>query len=250
MPPTASSRPRPPGSRWLRAAGGVGTVAVVAVSPGRIELERVDRVRPDGGAARAFGASLARTHAAGASAFGARPDGWDGPLFIGRRPLPAADDADVGCVLRPRPGAALPRDRRGGREHDRRGGRARPTSGRRDRRRRLRRRRAAGPDPRRPLERERAVVVRRRRAHRPRGARRPPRDRPRDARALRLSRSSTTCSRRTTAHRRFGRAGGSGSRCTSCTRSRCMPPATAAATASPSRRPPSGCWNWPGRPRE
>jgi fructosamine-3-kinase len=85
------------GLAWLRAAGGVGTVAVVAVSPGRIELERVDRASPDAGAARAFGASLARTHAAGARAFGARPDGWDGPLFIGRRPLPAAHDRTWGA---------------------------------------------------------------------------------------------------------------------------------------------------------
>ena len=85
------------GLEWLRDAGGVGTVTVVAVSPGRIELERVERARPDGGAARDFGTSLARTHAAGARAFGARPDGWDGPLFIGRRPLPAADDATWGA---------------------------------------------------------------------------------------------------------------------------------------------------------
>lgn len=85
------------GLAWLRAAGGVATVAVVAVTPGRIELERVDRARADAGAARAFGTSLARTHAAGARAFGARPDGWGGPLFIGRRPLPAAEDPTWGA---------------------------------------------------------------------------------------------------------------------------------------------------------
>ncbi|WP_448006933.1 fructosamine kinase family protein [Agromyces bauzanensis] len=84
------------GLSWLAAAGGARTVAVVAVSPGRIELERVDQVRPDRAAARDFGAALARTHAAGARAFGARPDGWDGPLFIGRRPLPAAEEASWG----------------------------------------------------------------------------------------------------------------------------------------------------------
>ena len=232
-------------------AGGVGTVAVVAVSPGRIELERVERGATRMAARRGtFGTSLARTHAAGASGLRCAPRRM-GRSALHRSPPPARGRRrDVGCVLRPRPGAALPRDRRGGREHDRCGGRAGPTSGRRDRRRRLRRRRAAGPDPRRPLERERAVVVRRRRAHRPRGARRPPRDRPRDARALRLSRSSTRCSRRTTAHRRSGRAGASGSRCTSCIRSRCTPPGTVAATAWPSPRPPSAVLELAGVARE
>jgi len=84
------------GLGWLAAAGGVRTVAVAEVGPGRIELERVDEVRPSLGSARAFGTALARTHAAGARAFGSRPDGWDGPLFIGRRPLPSADDATWG----------------------------------------------------------------------------------------------------------------------------------------------------------
>ena len=85
------------GLAWLAAAGGVRTVGVAAVAPGRIELERVHESRPDRAAAAAFGASLARTHAAGARAFGARPDGWDGPLFIGRRPLPSAEDATWGA---------------------------------------------------------------------------------------------------------------------------------------------------------
>ena len=84
------------GLAWLAAAGGVGTVGVAAVSPGRIELERIDETRPDPAAAEAFGAALARTHAAGARAFGAPPDGWDGPMFIGRRPLPAASDRSWG----------------------------------------------------------------------------------------------------------------------------------------------------------
>jgi fructosamine-3-kinase len=85
------------GLAWLAAAGGVGTVGVAAVSPGRIELERIDETRPDPAAAEAFGAALARTHAAGARAFGAPPDGWDGPMFIGRRPLPAASDRSWGA---------------------------------------------------------------------------------------------------------------------------------------------------------
>ncbi len=79
------------GLAWLADAGGARTVRVVGVAPGRIELERIEP-RPAGrAAAAAFGAALARTHAAGARSFGARPDGWNGPLFIGRRPLPAAD---------------------------------------------------------------------------------------------------------------------------------------------------------------
>ena len=84
------------GLAWLAAAGGVRTAGVAAVSPGRIELERVDETRPDPGAAEAFGAALARTHAAGARAFGAPPDGWHGPMFIGRRPLPAASEPGWG----------------------------------------------------------------------------------------------------------------------------------------------------------
>jgi fructosamine-3-kinase len=78
------------GLRWLAAAQGARTAAVVAVGPGRIELERVAEARPSAASARAFGAALARTHDAGAAAFGSPPDGWRGPCFIGRRPLPTA----------------------------------------------------------------------------------------------------------------------------------------------------------------
>lgn len=79
------------GLAWLAAAGGARTVQVIAAGPGRIELERIEQAPAERAAAAAFGAALARTHAAGARSFGARPDGWNGPLFIGRRPLPAAD---------------------------------------------------------------------------------------------------------------------------------------------------------------
>ncbi|WP_082590206.1 fructosamine kinase family protein [Agromyces sp. Soil535] len=85
------------GLAWLAAAGAVRTVGVAVVSPGRIELERVDEARPDRTAAAAFGSALARTHAAGARAFGSPPDGWDGPLFIGRRPLPVASEPTWGA---------------------------------------------------------------------------------------------------------------------------------------------------------
>jgi fructosamine-3-kinase len=40
--------------------------------------------------------NLARTHRAGAEAFGARPTGWHGPLFIGSRPMAAAADTTWG----------------------------------------------------------------------------------------------------------------------------------------------------------
>ena len=76
------------GLRWLEAAGGARVVHVIDVGPGRIELERVAHAAPTREAAADFGVALARTHAAGAESFGAPPQGWDGPLFIGRRELP------------------------------------------------------------------------------------------------------------------------------------------------------------------
>lgn len=87
------------GLEWLAEAtdrGGARVVEVIDVAPGRIELERIEETRPTPEAARAFGAALAITHASGAAAFGAPPDGWDGPLFIGRRPLPAAHETSWG----------------------------------------------------------------------------------------------------------------------------------------------------------
>jgi fructosamine-3-kinase len=73
----------------------VRVVGVERVRPGEIELERIDEVPPTPAAAAAFGAALARTHAAGAPAFGSPPDGPDGrpyagQLYIGRRPLVSA----------------------------------------------------------------------------------------------------------------------------------------------------------------
>ncbi|ROQ41468.1 fructosamine-3-kinase [Frondihabitans sp. PhB188] len=76
------------GLRWLaeaQAAGGARVAEVIAVATGRIELEAVAEVRPATAAARAFGRALAVTHGAGAADFGAPPDGWTGPSFIGSR---------------------------------------------------------------------------------------------------------------------------------------------------------------------
>ncbi|PKQ14288.1 MAG: fructosamine kinase, partial [Actinobacteria bacterium HGW-Actinobacteria-8] len=71
------------GIRWLAESGGALVASVVAVSPGRIELEQIEHVAATARAAHDFGRDLARTHAAGAHSFGVPPDGWGGPLFIG-----------------------------------------------------------------------------------------------------------------------------------------------------------------------
>lgn len=85
------------GLRWLADAGGVRVAWVHDVAPGRIALERIDEVPPDAAAAAAFGRALAATHAAGARAFGAPPDGWEGPTFIGSRPQPCVPTASWGA---------------------------------------------------------------------------------------------------------------------------------------------------------
>ena len=75
------------GLRWLEEAGGARIVRVLAVAPGRIDLEALQLARPTEEHARTFGAALARTHDAGASAFGVPPGEWTGPTFIGAQPL-------------------------------------------------------------------------------------------------------------------------------------------------------------------
>lgn len=60
---------------------------MLAVEPGRIDLEALEPAQPTVQHARAFGRALAATHDAGAAAFGAPPSGWDGPTFIGAQPL-------------------------------------------------------------------------------------------------------------------------------------------------------------------
>lgn len=79
------------GLRWLSSVdGGVRSVEVVAVSPTSLTLRRLASVPPSAGAAREFGAGLARTHNAGATAFGSGPDGWAGTGYFGplSQPLP------------------------------------------------------------------------------------------------------------------------------------------------------------------
>jgi fructosamine-3-kinase len=79
------------GLRWLSAAnGGVPCVPVVSVDATSLTLQRLESVSPSPPAAREFGARLAVTHDAGATGFGAGPDGWNRPGFFGplTEPLP------------------------------------------------------------------------------------------------------------------------------------------------------------------
>ncbi len=78
------------GLRWLSAVdGGVPCAQVVSVDATSLTLRRLDSVSPTPDAAYEFGHRLAVTHNAGATGFGAGPDGWDGPGFFGplSRPL-------------------------------------------------------------------------------------------------------------------------------------------------------------------
>jgi len=64
------------GLKWLGAApGGCPVVDVLEQDLHRLVLEFIDSVAPSVGAARAFGAHLARTHDAGAVSFGCWPPG-------------------------------------------------------------------------------------------------------------------------------------------------------------------------------
>ena len=73
------------GLRWLRE----GSTAVVKVrslddAANTLTIEIVNSARPTAESAAQAGRELAGIHAAGASAFGAPPTGWEGPNFIGR----------------------------------------------------------------------------------------------------------------------------------------------------------------------
>ena len=160
----------------------------LSVDATSLTLRRLESVTPSPAAAFEFGGRLAVTHDAGAAGFGAGPDGWDGPGFFGplTQPLPMS--------LRPHrhwgqfyaderlaPMAAA--GRAASERVDSCGGRSRrgTLSGRR-----LRRRRPAGQAARRSVGRQRDVDAGRGGAHRPGRARRPPRERPGHARAVRL----------------------------------------------------------------
>jgi fructosamine-3-kinase len=79
------------GLQWLSGAdGGVPSARVVSFDAEGLTLHRLESAAPSPGAAREFGCRLAVTHDAGAAAFGAAPDGWNGPGFFGplSQPLP------------------------------------------------------------------------------------------------------------------------------------------------------------------
>jgi fructosamine-3-kinase len=84
------------GLAWLAEAHGAHLATVIDVKPGHLVVQHVDEVQPTPQAARSFGAALAVTHRAGAAAFGSPPDGYDGPLYIGNRPLPSAHETSWG----------------------------------------------------------------------------------------------------------------------------------------------------------
>jgi fructosamine-3-kinase len=84
--PAGSFQAELAGLRWLAdAPDGAPVVVAHGAGPGWIELDRLTPARPRAEAARAFGAALARTHAAGAPAFGWAPGA--GPWYIGRQEL-------------------------------------------------------------------------------------------------------------------------------------------------------------------
>jgi fructosamine-3-kinase len=79
------------GLQWLSAAqDGAACARVIDYDDTSLTLERLEAVSPTRAAAHDFGRALARTHDAGASAFGSAPDGWTGPGFFGplHEPLP------------------------------------------------------------------------------------------------------------------------------------------------------------------
>ncbi|MGW0016703.1 fructosamine kinase family protein [Rhodococcus sp. NPDC003382] len=83
------------GLEWLARAG-LRVPRVHRVDARFIELERITETAPDAAAAREFGARLAIAHDAGADGFGCAPDGFDGQIFIGSRPMSSTVHASWG----------------------------------------------------------------------------------------------------------------------------------------------------------
>ncbi len=74
------------GIDWLRIDGGAPLPEVISALPDILALEWLDEGSPSAAAARAFGASLARTHRAGTSHFGAAWPGYIGALPLDNTP--------------------------------------------------------------------------------------------------------------------------------------------------------------------
>jgi fructosamine-3-kinase len=84
------------GLQWLSAVDdGVPCARVIGHDDTSLTLEPLATASPARAAAREFGQRLARTHDAGADAFGAPPDGWTGPGYFGplQQPLPMSYSA-------------------------------------------------------------------------------------------------------------------------------------------------------------
>ena len=86
------------GLDWLRAAGAdaAAVVRVIQVTPTRLTLQQLDHTATTEAAAADFGRRLARTHNAGAEAFGCPPQGWEGDGWIGAEPLPLVPEQSWG----------------------------------------------------------------------------------------------------------------------------------------------------------
>ncbi|MBM6405842.1 fructosamine kinase family protein [Phycicoccus sp. CSK15P-2] len=78
------------GLRWLATAGGATVAEVLDESPTHLELPFLTSAGATAEAAEQLGRGLAETHRAGATAFGAGPDGWSGDGWLGplAEPLP------------------------------------------------------------------------------------------------------------------------------------------------------------------
>ena len=97
-PQTSSLEGEAAALRWLAQAtdaGGMPIAEVVAASPFELSERRIAAGAPSAAAAERVGVALAITHAAGASWWGAPPDGWQGAYRIDHSATPtvAAHDA-------------------------------------------------------------------------------------------------------------------------------------------------------------
>lgn len=88
--PTDFFRCEAAGLQWLESADGAPCVDVLDAGEDHLVLDRLTETAPSRESALEFGAGLARTHDAGAPAFGSPPTGWTGPGYFGPMsdPLP------------------------------------------------------------------------------------------------------------------------------------------------------------------